>query len=278
MFKIRTSAPTSWNKIYNNANNGGISWCINGRPMNGISNVLANCVGYACSRFNEIYNELTGFTGMKYQALCCNAEDFWEVAANLGLKRGQTPQAGSIMCWEGLGDLAGHVAIVEKVINNNQVYTSESGYDSAFFWNSTRYNDGNWGAGGNYRFKGFIYNPAVKVDPPKQTIVVDGLWGKYTTKAAQKVYKTTVDGIVSNQLISNKKYCINCQKTSFQWNDKASGSAVIKVMQKKLGVKVDGQLGKVTIKAMQKALGVTVDGFCGQQTVTAFQKWLNKKL
>ena len=162
MFNVRTNAPTTWSKIYNNSANGGLSWCITGQPTNSVSNVLANCVGYACSRFNEIYNELTGNTDMKYRELCCNAEDFWTVADQIGLKKGQTPKAGAIMCWEGIGSLAGHVAIVERVNNANQVYTSESGWQSAFFWNSTRSKgSGNWGANGNYRFRGFIYNPAV---------------------------------------------------------------------------------------------------------------------
>lgn len=171
-FQIRTNAPTAWSNLYNNSNNGGISWCINGRPTNPISNVLANCVGYACARFNEIYNELTGFNGIKYPQFCCDAENFWIVAQQLGLKRGQKPQAGAIMCWEGIGDLPGHVCVVEYVNNSQQVYTSESGYDSPFFWNATRYKgtDGNWGAGYGYRFLGFIYNPACSGKNKKKTV------------------------------------------------------------------------------------------------------------
>ena len=163
MFRIRTSKPTTWNKIWNNYHNGGLSQCIDGKPKDPISNVLANCVGYACSRFNEIYNELTGFDGMQFPTLNCNAEEFWYRADQLGLKKGQDPRAGSIMVWEGLGDLAGHVAIVERVDSAAQVYTSESGYDSPAFWNAYRYKgNGNWGAGSSYRFLGFIYNPAVR--------------------------------------------------------------------------------------------------------------------
>ena len=59
-------------------------------------------------------------------------------------------------------DGAGHVAIVEKVVNNTQVVTSESGYNCANpFWTKTRVRgNGNWGAGSGYTFLGFIYNPA----------------------------------------------------------------------------------------------------------------------
>ena len=70
------------------------------------------------------------------------------------------------MCWQkgtidGGGDGAGHVAIVEKVYNNNSVYTSESGYGSTAFWNQNRSNsNGKWGCGNGYSFRGFIYLPS----------------------------------------------------------------------------------------------------------------------
>ena len=189
--KIRTSAPTSWIDIYNNYNNGGLSWCINGRPTNAISNVLANCVGYACSRFNEIYNGETGYKGMKYRDLCCDAENFWTVADKIGLQKGSTPRDGAIMCWLGYGDLAGHVAIVECVENETQVYTSESGWDSAYFWNATRYKgDGNWGTGGSYAFRGFIYNPAIR-----WVVKINGTW--YAVKNGEIEY--SYNGVAKNE-------------------------------------------------------------------------------
>lgn len=59
-------------------------------------------------------------------------------------------------------DGAGHVAIVEKVINDTEVYTSESAYGGTAFRNATRKkgSDGKWGMGSDYKFLGFIYNPA----------------------------------------------------------------------------------------------------------------------
>ena len=167
-FTIRTSLPASGNKFYNNGNAGGWSWCINGSPTHGGLNVLANCVGWACGRFNEIYSAITGYNGMKYKTLCCNAENFIERAKQAGLQVGMTPKPGAIMVWQkgatlSGNDGAGHVAIVETVYDNNHVYTSESGYGSSYFWNSHRYNtNGRWGIGSGYTFRGFIYNPAVK--------------------------------------------------------------------------------------------------------------------
>lgn len=164
-FTMRTSKPGAGNKFYNNGNNGGYSWCINGSPTDPGCNVLANCVGYACGRFNEIIGS------MKYKTLCCNAENFIERAKEAGLKIGQTPKVGAIMCWQkgatlSGNDGAGHVAIVEAVYDNNHVYTSESGYGGSAFWNSHRYNsNGRWGLGSGYTFRGFIYNPAVPDTP-----------------------------------------------------------------------------------------------------------------
>ena len=85
-----------------------------------------------------------------------------------GLEIGQTPKAGAIMVWQkgstlSGNDGAGHVAIVEKVIDVNTVYSSESSYGGSAFWNSTRKNtNGRWGIGSGYTFRGFIYNPSVK--------------------------------------------------------------------------------------------------------------------
>ena len=173
-FTVRRSLPASGNKLYNNGNAGGWSWCINGSPTKAGLNVLANCVGWACSRFNEIYNEITGNNGMKYKKLCCNAENFIERAKQDGLEVGMVPKPGAIMCWQkgatlSGGDGVGHVAICEIVYDDNHVFTSESGYGGSAFWNSHRYNtNGRWGSGGSYIFRGFIYNPAVK-DEPKPT-------------------------------------------------------------------------------------------------------------
>lgn len=186
MFQIRTSKPQSGNKFYNTVNNGGYSQCIVGYPTDSDCNVLANCVGYACGRFNEIIGS------MQYPYLNCNAENFIERASNYGLEIGQKPKAGAIMVWKkgtlNGNDGAGHVAIVEKVIDENTVYTSESGYGGSAFWNSTRKNtNGRWGIGSGYEFRGFIYNPSVKEESPQPTPkkdvdtmaseVIQGLWG-----------------------------------------------------------------------------------------------------
>ena len=170
---IRTTRPTTGNKYFITRSNGGYSTCIQGKPTDSQCNVLANCVGYACGA----YNEELGLGYEKYH-LNCNAENFIERAIASGLSVLSKPVVGSILCWEGIGSLAGHVAIVIEVINDNCIRTAESGYGSSRpFWITTRYNNnGRWGLNANYKPRGFIinpnypYNPTPKPEPtPKPT-------------------------------------------------------------------------------------------------------------
>ena len=157
-FTMRTSRPSN-NKNYIVTGSGGWNTCIKGNPLYEPANALANCVGYASGRFNEIINIARDTSGCTYKYLNCNAIGFIERAQAAGLAIGSTPRRGAIMCWGNSG--AGHVAIVERVDSNNQVYTSESGWgSSAIFWNQIRTNNnGRWGCASNYYFRGFIYLP-----------------------------------------------------------------------------------------------------------------------
>lgn len=181
-FTMRTTKPGAGNKYYIRKAQGGYSNAIYGKPTDSECNVLSNCVGYAYGRFNEI----GGYGYCKYLAPV-NAENFIQYKGSCEV--GMVPKVGACMVWEGKGDLAGHVAIVEKVYDNNHVYTSESGYGSKNpFWNSHRYNNnGRWGCNSNYKFLGFIYNPAVKEEvieaPVRKSVdelareVIRGDWG-----------------------------------------------------------------------------------------------------
>lgn len=163
-FFMRTTKPNG-NKNFIRTADGGWNTCIKGYPTDAGANVLANCVGYASGRFNEIINEARGTTGCTYKYLNCNAENFIERAKSAGLKTGSTPRVGAIGCaMKGStlngGDGAGHVWVVEKVNSASSTYTSESGYGSTAFWNQTRNNsNGRWGLGSGYTFRAYIYLP-----------------------------------------------------------------------------------------------------------------------
>lgn len=112
-------------------------------------------------------------------------------------------------------------------------------------------------------------------------LTVDGLWGSNTTKRLQQIFGTTVDGIVSNQLASEKTRNPGLTNMSgWDWKTKpTSGSPLIKAIQSKVGVTQDGWLGKKTITAMQKWLGTGQDGIISNPSavVKALQTWCNSQ-
>lgn len=175
--EIRNTKPYN-NKFYQTRANGGYSWCVQGntKVAKETANVLPNCVGYACGRFNEIIG------AMKYPQLNCNAENFIERAKSVGLQISEVPTLGGIMVWQrgatlSGNDGAGHVAIVERIDNENQIYTSESNWSGPSFFNALRNNNnGRWGLNSVFKFRGCIVNPAigrVVYTPPVQTPVYD---------------------------------------------------------------------------------------------------------
>ena len=164
-FKPRFTRPEAGNKYYIRKASGGYSNAIKGSPTDAQNDVLANCVGYAYGRFNEIgdYNACKYFRPV-------NAELFIQYAEKDGLTIEQTPSLGACMVWQGgttqrPEDGAGHVAIVEQINPDGSIITSESGYGAKKpFWLTTRERgSGNWGEKpSRYTFRGFIKNPAVE--------------------------------------------------------------------------------------------------------------------
>ena len=162
MFVKRTSLPEKGNKFYNTKSAGGWSTCIVGKPTKDGLNVLSNCVGWACSRYNEIVGE------MKYPSLNCNAENFIERAKKTyNLEVVDYPVLGGIMVFQAGSTLsgddgAGHVMVVEDFYDKGTILTSESAYNGkAFFTAKRNNNNGRWGMGSKYKFRGCIVNPVV---------------------------------------------------------------------------------------------------------------------
>ena len=159
-------------------------------------------------RFNEIIGS------MKYPTLYCNAENFIEKAKNLGLEISNTPVLGGIMVWQKGATLsnedgAGHVAVVERIDSSNQIYTSESAHGGSAFYNVLRTNNnGRWGIGAGYTFRGCIVNPAIGKVTTTEQIPITGE-GTYIVKTgdtlsgiAQK-YGTTYQELARINNISN---------------------------------------------------------------------------
>lgn len=186
-FKPRLTIPEAGNPYYNRTINGGFGTSIQGYPLCEGLTCLANCVGYAAARFNEIGN----YGKWRYFNYPPNAEDFWTKEPSL--KRGQEPKLGAIAVWEGIGSAAGHVAVIEQINSDGSITTSESGYGCPKpFWTSRRCKgSGNWGAGNDYKFLGFIYQPE-DAPPPEDRVIKEGMLGEdvkqMQIKLAEKGY------------------------------------------------------------------------------------------
>lgn len=107
----------------------------------------------------------------------------------------------------------------------------------------------------------------------KASLVVDGLWGKATTKALQKHYGTPVDGIISGQPKNNNtRYLFSASYGS-------GGSMLIRAMQRDLGTPADGIVSykSTMIKALQRKYGTPVDGYLSYPStlIKEMQKQLN---
>ena len=200
----------------------------------------------------------------------------------------RTPEAGDIIFYDwqdsGKGDNKGgsdHVGIVEKV--SKDTITAIEGNKGEAVARRTMKVNGKFIRG--YGVPKYDAEPK-KEEPKKEGLKVDGEWGVDTTKMTQKVLKTPVDGEVSNQLKSCKKYLPNALTVS--WEFKASGyrdgSAMVKAIQKLVGAGVDGWMGKLTVQRMQiflKSKGFytgKIDGILGEQTVIGWQKYINSRL
>lgn len=209
-FVMRTTKPEAGNKYYITKANGGWSNAIKGSPVDADCDVLSNCVGYAYGRFNEI----GGYGYCKYLSPV-NAENFMQYKGSLEV--GQTPRVGACMVWQkgntlSNSDGAGHVAIVEKVVSDTQIITSESAYGGKAFYTQTRNKGtGNWGMGSAYTFLGFIYNPAVKGSTTVSNNIPTNSSGEkvYTVKSGDTLsgiaakYGTTYQELAKYNNISN---------------------------------------------------------------------------
>lgn len=117
---------------------------------------LPNCTCYAWGRFWEI-SDKSG-DGSNKPTLPTGDGGEWFPAVT-GYETGKTAKLGAVICWSKPGG-AGHVAIVEKILDNGDIVTSNSAWQSTFFYTKTIYKADGYNFG-TYQFQGFIYNPYV---------------------------------------------------------------------------------------------------------------------
>lgn len=158
--------PALDDKNYIRKEDGGYAVTVKGSPLHKNLTVLSNCVGLACGTYNKRWQEIMGKNpGIHTLLLNCNAENFPERAKKFGLELEDKPSLGAIICWRkgNIGDGtdgAGHVATVEKIIDENNITLAESAYGGTAFYVKTRNNNnGNWGMNPPYYFRYFIPLP-----------------------------------------------------------------------------------------------------------------------
>lgn len=200
-----------------------------------------------------------------------------------------SPKKGDQIFFKQNGEIT-HTGLVYKV-DNSKVYTVEGNTSSASgvvanggaVAKKSYSLDSNYIAGyGRPKYEDSLNNKTEESkNSNKKIIDIDGKWGIDTTKKAQEVFGTTIDGKISNQYAMYKAKNPGLLSSTFEWkqNPNNYGSELIRAIQKKVGVTVDGHIGTKTIKAMQKWLGTVQDGYVSNPSdmVVAFQKWLNKK-
>lgn len=229
------------------------------------------------------------FFGGKKSAYCPTIADFYIAKKQIVSKGSGKPGDIVLFDWNHSG-ASDHIGIIEKK-NSDGSYTCIEGNTSL----SNNSNGGQVMRRKRYQSQiSWICRPkytetsaATVSTTTKKTgkLTVDGEWGKTTTSLTQKVMGTVRDGIVSNQPKSQKKYVPNCLTTSWKFvSNSKNGSAMVKEVQRLVGVSRTGKINKSTVKAMQKFLNKkgyscgTADGVMGKKTVMAWQKYINSRL
>ena len=118
---------------------------------------MPNCTCYAYGRMYEI-------TGSK-PTYCprFDAGTWWNDWPS-DMAKGQVPQLGAVqVMYDPYGYYMGHVAVVEDILPNGDIVTSNSGYQGDYFWTEVNPASNNyipsWAANKGYRNHGFLYLP-----------------------------------------------------------------------------------------------------------------------
>lgn len=185
----RTTRPNDGDPYWTKTTYGGYNEQILGnsvnRPWSG--SVLPNCTGYVHGRWMELGNQPYDYDPSILP--WGNASTYY---GNSSAEKGQDPRLGACMVW---GRGAGHVAIVEEIIDNDTVVTSESDYGDerhggTVFESRTRHRQWNWGWYSGYTrpFLGFLYHPNIAPPEPTYTLtVVNGTATSYSGRNGDRV-------------------------------------------------------------------------------------------
>ena len=157
-FRPRTTPPdpSDLRWISDDERYGGYNRCMIINTATGLT--IPNCTGYVHGRWMEESGS------HECPLSTSNAANYYGYTAD-GMPRGSEPQLGAVICFStGQGGQPGHVAIVEEIIDENTIITSDSNFAHEYFVMRTRYRSLGWNfwSGSDLVFQGFIYNPNLK--------------------------------------------------------------------------------------------------------------------
>lgn len=238
-------------------------------------------VAYA-KEFLDRLKELTGIKGMIYMSnSVVNGYDWSSVVAgdyglwNAGYYAGyqtmgynpDAPLIGGTGAWSG--------AAMYQYTSSGRLSGWNGNLDLNVF-----YGDKNaWNA---YATSSGSVAPSPSPAPSTPQIAVDGSCGPATVRRWQQVMGTTVDGIISGQLVPDQKTYWRPNLVTSCVRYGGTGSDLIRAVQRQLASEgrysgaIDGLLGPATIRGIQSHYGLTQDASFGPATVRALQTALNQ--
>lgn len=227
--------------------------------------------GYQAKNLETGLGDWNGWTILN----CCNeiSKDFSNVLPGEFLLTGDKSHAG---------------AFVGEFVRNGKTYNTIEctvAFGGGVVPSYTASNGGRYSHKGGNRNNSWAWHgrlPWLDYQAEYQPLAVDGYWGMATTRYTQKMLCTTIDGIISSQPSRNKKYLPNAETTSWKFQlIGASGSQMIKALQKLIGAEADGFFGKASVTKLQEFLKAKgfykdeCDGYMGSNTVKAWQRYIN---
>lgn len=196
-FEPRTTSPSADNKFYLKAGKGGYNRAMEINKTT--HSCLPNCCGEVHGRWLESQKQTDYNT---YDKLCTgNAHSYW--GKNDGYARGQVPKLGAIICYSKDGG-AGHVAFVEKIYDNGDILSSNSGYNGSRFFTKKLTKSSGYSFGSKYHLQGFIYNP-VEFTEENVTPTVERDESKDQLKVLAKSLRVRTDHNTSSGVLGYAK-------------------------------------------------------------------------
>lgn len=163
-------------------------------------------------------------------------------------------QVGDLLIFDwGDGGILDHIAIVENVINSCTFQTIEGNTNGGQVARRTRYSSSVM----------YVVRPNYYDSGYTDKLVIDGVWGRETTRKLNKYFnRGDIRDVTSQNIYWRQKGTLNaCAADSWQFTSEPCGDGLISALQTKIGnCEIDGICGRETVTALQKYLGTYVDG------------------